>query len=85
MVTESSAYCYGHTGTGFTLLTRSSAGAWTKLHESEGVANFLKTRSNGWPELEVGGPGFCFPVLRWNGKAFVTHRHAYSGKRCRPD
>ena len=84
VVVESSVYCYGHTGTGFVLLTRSAAAAWRKLHDSEGVATFLKTRANGWPELEIGGPGFCFPVLRWSGKAFVTHRHAYSGKRCKP-
>ena len=49
-----------------------------------GVATFLKTKANGWPELEVGGPGFCFPVLRWTGQAFATHRHAYDGKRCTP-
>jgi hypothetical protein len=84
VVTEGSAYCYGDTGTGFTLLTRSASGAWGKLHASQGVATFLKTRANGWPELEVGGPGFCFPVLRWNGKAFARHRFAYAGKRCTP-
>jgi hypothetical protein len=84
IVTEGSAYCFGDAGTGFTLLTRSPAGQWRVLHKSAGMATFLKTRAKGWPELEVGGPGFCFPVLRWNGKAFVTHRHAYSGKRCRP-
>ena len=37
-------------------------------------------RANGWPELQLGGPGFCFPVLRWNGTAFTSHRHAYEGK-----
>ena len=36
------------------------------------------------PELEVGGPGFCFPVLRWNGRAFAPSRHAYDGKPCTP-
>lgn len=84
VVTEGSVYCYGHTGTGFTLLTLSPTGAWRKLHESQGIASFLKTRANGWPELEVGGSGFCFPVLRWSGKAFVKHRHAHAGKRCTP-
>lgn len=76
VVTEGSSYCFGNTGTGFTLLTRAATGAWRKLHQSQGVATFLKTRANGWPELEVGGPGFCFPVLRWNGMAFARHRYA---------
>ena len=84
LVTEGSTFCYGHAGTAFTLLTRSAAGQWQKLHRSPGVATFLPSRANGWPELEVGGPGFCFPVMRWNGKSFVFHRHAYAGKRCKP-
>ena len=84
VVTEGSGFCYGNTGTAFTLVTRSAAGKWLKLHHSPGVATFLPSRANGWPELEVGGPGFCFPVLRWTGTAFAPHRHAYAGKRCTP-
>ena len=84
VVTEGSSFCFGNTGTGFTLVSRSAAGKWLKLHQSPGVATFLKTKANGWPELEVGGPGFCFPVLRWTGQAFATHRQAYAGKRCTP-
>ena len=84
VVTEGSAYCYGNTGTAFTLLTRSAEGQWQKLYQSPGVATFLTSRANGWPELEVGGPGFCFSVLRWTGTAFALHRHAYAGKRCAP-
>ena len=84
IVTEGGTYCYGNTGTGFTLLTRSGAGKWSKLYQSQGVATVLKTRANGWPEIEVGGPGFCFPVLRWSGKAYAIQRHAYEGKACKP-
>lgn len=29
----------------------------------------------GWPDLEIGRPGFCFPVLCWNGRAYALHRH----------
>jgi len=36
------------------------------------------------PDMSVGGPGFCFPVLRWNGKAYVQNRYQYEGKACRP-
>ena len=34
-------------------------------------------------DLEIGGPGFCFPVLRWTGKTFAVHRQHYEGKPCR--
>lgn len=84
VVTEGGAYCYGNTGTGFTLLTSSPTGKWRKLYQSEGVATVLETRANGWPEIEVGGPGFCFPVLRWSGEAYTIQRHSYQGKLCTP-
>ena len=83
IVTEGGTYCYGNTGTGFTLLTRVAAGQWIKLYQSQGVATILKSRANGWPEIQVGGPGFCFPVLRWTGKTYAVHHHAYEGKSCR--
>ena len=32
---------------------------------------------------QMGGPGFCFPVWRWNGKAYALNRFEYEGKRCK--
>lgn len=32
---------------------------------------------DGWPDISVGGPGFCFPVGRWNGKKYKLHRFEY--------
>jgi hypothetical protein len=85
VVTEGSGFCYGNTGTGFWLLTRQPSGRWTKLYDSPGIAEFLPTRgANKMPDLSVGGPGFCFPVLRWNGKAYAQNRFQYDGKPCRP-
>lgn len=84
LVLDGGLECYGSTESGFALLTRSAAGKWTKLHNSPGIPHFLKTRANGWPDIEVGGPGFCFPVLRWTGRTYSLHRHAYQGKACRP-
>jgi hypothetical protein len=85
VVTEGGSYCYGNTGTGFRLLSKQANGAWRKLYDSPGVAEFLKTRGvANMPDLSVGGPGFCFPVLRWNGKAYVASRFEYEGKRCKP-
>ena len=83
LVLDGGLECYGSTEAGFALLTRSAASKWTKLHNSPGIPHFLKTRANGWPDIEVGGPGFCFPVLRWTGKEFANHRLQYQGKPCR--
>jgi len=63
-----------------------SNGSWRKLHGSPGIAEFLKTRGTAnMPDLSVGGPGFCFPVLRWNGRAYVQNRWQYDGKPCKPN
>jgi hypothetical protein len=85
LVTEGGTYCYGNTGTGFWLLSSQGGGKWKLILQQTGIARVLKTRgSAGWPDISVGGPGFCFPVLRWNGRAYMRHRFEYEGKRCRP-
>jgi hypothetical protein len=85
VVTEGGTFCYGNTGTAFWLLSKQANGAWALLTNATGMAEFLPTKGvGGWPDLSVGGPGFCFPVLRWNGRAYVRHRFAYEGKPCKP-
>lgn len=80
------SFCYGMTGQGYTLLSRQANGSWRTIDEGTGIPEFLQTRGvGGWPDMSVGGPGFCFPVLRWNGKAYALHRHAYEGRPCRPN
>jgi hypothetical protein len=72
-VYESSVFCYGNTAESFVLLTRDAGGAWRKLAGDVGVPTPLATRRQGWPDVEVGGPGFGkFPVLRWNGRTYAT-------------
>ena len=83
LITDQGLACYGAAEVGFVLLSKSADGQWRRLHGSAGVPRFLATSSGGWPELEVGGPGFCFPVLRWNGREFVEARRAYQGKSCK--
>lgn len=84
IVTEGSTYCYGNTGTSFWLLSRQPNGHWMLLFNETGVATFLPTKgAGGWPDVEIGGPGFCFPIMRWNGRAYARHRFAYQGKPCK--
>ena len=85
VVTEGSTACYGNTETSFWLVSRGPTGRWRVVTSAVGIPTLLKTRgAGGWPDIEVGGPGFCFPVLRWNGRAYAQHRFAYDGKACRP-
>jgi len=84
VVTEGGSYCYGQAETGFQLLSKQADGSWRVMTRDSGMPEFLKTHgAGGWPDISVGGPGFCFPVERWNGKAYVLHRFEYEGKRCK--
>lgn len=86
LITEGGTFCFGNTGAGYTLVSKQANGSWKKLTGGTGMVTFLPAKGkDGWPDIEVGGPGFCFPVERWNGKAYVLNRHQYEGKSCRPN
>ncbi|MBQ5941784.1 hypothetical protein [Massilia sp. AB1] len=85
LITESSSFCFGHSGAAYTLVSKQATGSWKKITGGTGMVAVLPAKGkDGWPDLEVGGPGFCFPVERWNGKAYVLNRHQYEGRACRP-
>jgi len=85
VVSESGTFCYGATGTGFQLLSQQADGSWRLVTGDIGIPEFLESRGGGgWPDISIGGPGFCFPVQRWNGKEYVVQRHQYEGKACNP-
>ena len=86
IITDGGDGCYGMTGQGFFIMTRNN-GVWTKFYNSPGIPEFLPTAvktPGGWPDIEVGGPGFCFPVMRWNGADYVQYRnHEYDKGACK--
>ena len=84
VITEGGTYCYGMSGSGFSLVSQQADGSWRLMTSAIGLPGFLPARgAGGWPDIQVGGPGFCFPVMRWNGKAYALHRHEYEGQRCK--
>jgi hypothetical protein len=67
--------CYGRAGGELSLLIKDSQGRWqSNLGFSAGGYKLLSTKNKGYPDIEIGGPGFCFPVWRWNGKAYAADR-----------
>ncbi|WP_394729069.1 hypothetical protein [Altererythrobacter sp. GH1-8] len=83
LVTEGGTYCFGMAGYGYTLVSQQKDGTWRILDERIGIPSFLETKgTEGWPDIEVGGPGFCFPVIRWNGKEYEIDRTQYEGAPC---
>lgn len=84
IVSEDGSFCHGAAGTGFVLLSKQADGKWKNVIAMSGIPIFLRTKGpGGWPDMSVGGPGFCFPVLRWNGRTYVNHRREYEGRPCR--
>jgi hypothetical protein len=84
MVIEGGTMCYGMVGQGYVLLSKQAAGGWKVMSRGSGILEFLNTKgAGGWPDLLVGGPGFCFPVERFNGKTYVMQRWEYEGKPCK--
>ena len=86
IVTENGSYCYGAAGTGFKIVSRQAKGGWTLIAGGAGVPEFVGVPAiDGWPDLSIGGPGFCFPIQFWNKRAYVTYKYAYQGKPCLPN
>lgn len=84
LITEGGNFCYGNQVGGYWLVSQQADGRWKLITSGTGNPYFLKTRGvGGWPDIEIGGPGFCFPVVRWNGRAYVVHRHQYENRPCR--
>jgi hypothetical protein len=84
LVTDSGIYCYGGTEAGYVLLAGQADGGWKTLDAGGGIVEFQAGKGkDGWPDILLGGPGFCFPVLRWNGSEYAVRGHEYEGKPCR--
>jgi hypothetical protein len=85
VISEGGTYCYGNTGQAYWLVSKGANGSWKLMTNGTGIAEFLRTKGvGGWPDISVGGPGFCFPVERWNGKEYKLQRWEYEGKACKP-
>lgn len=83
IIVEGGTYCYGNTGIGYAIVSKGANGAWRPITSGQGMVHILDTRGTaGWPDLEIGGPGFCFPVYRWNGSTYEIVRRQYEGKPC---
>jgi hypothetical protein len=69
------SYTSGNTGSSVTLFVSDRVGKYQAHLGFPGMApDILLTGNMGYPDLLIGGPGFEFPVLRWNGKTYGNFR-----------
>lgn len=65
----------GAAGAELSLLIKSQNGRWNvNLGFPAGGYKLLTTKHMGFPDIEIGGPGICFPVWRWNGKQYSIYK-----------
>jgi len=75
VVNEGGAICYGNTGVHFWLLSKQANGTWKPVHEETAIPKFLTTKGvGGWPDIEMGMPGMCNPIWRFNGRAYAIRK-----------
>jgi hypothetical protein len=64
----------GMSGYNLTLFIRDAEGGWgMNLGFPAGGWTKLETGNQGWPDLSIGGPGFCEAVYRWDGATYQHH------------
>ena len=66
----------GMAGASVSLFIKDASGKYQQNLGFPGItADPKPEKSKGYPDLVIGGPGFCFPVYRWNGKAYEHLRN----------
>jgi hypothetical protein len=74
-VSLGSTCMFGFAGTGVSLFIKDGSGAWTFHDLGAGMYSVQQTHHNGYADVMIGGPGFCHPVLRWDGSTYVFDRN----------
>ena len=70
VLTKEFGSCFGMAGVQMNLYIKAKDGQWKSQFGFPGEPKLLKTKSHGFPDIEVLGPGQCFPVWRYNGKEY---------------
>jgi len=69
------SFTSGNTGSSIVLYIKDAKGAYIAHLGFPGTTpDALATVNQGYPDLLIGGPGFEYPVWRWNGKTYDFHR-----------
>lgn len=71
---ESGTCLGGRAGVLLNLYVKDASGQWRTQFDFPGFYKILKTKNKGYPDIEIGGPGLCFPVWRWDGQKYQLHK-----------
>lgn len=68
------SYTSGMTGMSAVLFIKDGMGNYNANLGFQAMVSILPTTNLGYPDLLIGGPGFEFPVWRWNGKQYDLYK-----------
>src|SRR5690606_32945260 len=54
----------------FLVTKDNNTGIYIRSSELPGIPKFLESKTKGFNDLVLGGPGFEFPKYEWNGKTY---------------
>ena len=74
LTSEESTCLAGRAGVRMELFIQSKTGQWQPQFGFAGSPNILPEKHGGFPDIEIMGPGLCFPVWRWNGQRYALHQ-----------
>lgn len=66
-----SSFMYGNNGQGFYFLVKDQSGNYKSVLNFPGIPSLIQTKGKLMPAVQIGGPGFVFPVYDWNGSQYV--------------
>lgn len=70
VMTQEFGSCFGRAGVQMNLYIKDKSGKWQPQFGFPGSPKILEAKNQGFPDIEVLGPGTCFPVWRYNGKQY---------------
>ncbi|MBS1764881.1 MAG: hypothetical protein JSS90_07960 [Bacteroidetes bacterium] len=76
-----SMFLYGNTGQGFTLLMKNENNKYASVLSLPGIPELIYDGKSSMPAIQVGGPGFDFPVYVWNGNKYLLDKHYKTGNK----
>ncbi|MBX3024595.1 hypothetical protein KF840_06770 [bacterium] len=76
LITYGNTCLSGMAGTSVIMFIKDKSGRYQSQLGFPGVIAEVRPAKGGkgYPDLLIGGPGFCFPLWHWNGKAYVHLR-----------
>ena len=74
-ITFGNSYTSGGTGSSVLVFIKNTAGKYIQHLGFPGTTpDALAVSNKGYPDLLIGGPGFEFPIWKWNGTSYVFSR-----------